>query len=142
MLYHKEFRFDFKLYLFLISTFTELLSYPLLLLLLLNRLKAVTDNFGLYSSIILCFRTLFIITIYQMSKVLKFFVIIVEFLVTAIELLLASYSMTFHCNLSLNFFFLHVFYSPFMVYINSICRWHYLCINMIIQQYNKCFKLC
>lgn len=46
----------------------ELLSYLLFLLLLLNMLKAVTDNFGLYSSVILCFRTLFIITIYQISR--------------------------------------------------------------------------
>lgn len=60
--------------------------------------------------------------------------------VSAIKLLLASYSMTFHCSLSLNFF-LHVFYSPLMVYINSICRWHCsICINMIIQQYKKCFS--
>lgn len=51
---------------------TKLLSYLLLLLLFLNKLKNVTDNFGLYSSIILCFRTLFIITIYRMSRVLKF----------------------------------------------------------------------
>lgn len=47
---------------------TELLSYVLLL----NMLKAVTDNFGLYSSVILCFRTLFIITIHQMSRAFKF----------------------------------------------------------------------